>query len=205
MSDYLTEIRHAAVLLIEGVWHEQREIERLRPEIEKLERHVEGEYVAAEAMQATAESADELMMGAGRYWENYFGADKERYEKDAQLSQVEQMAAAHTFSIGSLAGSLLQHAKQGISLVHAGLSACPAGRVAGGGVTLRDVIWQGRNQAMHWDEGHFRPAVINCFNLLVAHDSRFRNYTTRNCAFDIVDLLGWRTIDAFVADLTSLA
>lgn len=92
-----------------------------------------------------------MMMGVGRYWENYFGPDKERHHKDVQVVQVEQAAAAHTFSIGSLSGALLQHPKQGISLVHSGPSSCPAGRAIGGS-TLKDVIWQGRNQAIHWDE-----------------------------------------------------
>jgi hypothetical protein len=65
-------------------------------------------------------------------------------------------------------------------------------------------IWQGRNQAIHWDEGHFHPPVENCFNILVGQDARYSDYRTRNCAFDIIDLLGWRTVQAFVADLESL-
>ncbi len=112
--------------------------------------------------------------------------------------------ASHTFSVAALAGALLQFGKQGISMVHRGLEHCPAGRSVGS-QALKTVIWQGRNQGLHWEAGHFKSHVGECFDLLASEvDPRFGDYRQRNMAIDIVELLGWVTVDAFEDDLRSL-
>jgi len=203
MEDYVQEIEHAATLLIDGIWHEQRQIESLRPQLAALERLVGAEYEAAQSIQENAEDADDVMLGVGRHWENYFGPDKERHQKQQELEARQESFQAHEFSIGTLAGGLLQHAKQGVSLVHGGLTGCPNGRLIGT-QPLKEVIWQGRNQALHWEEGYAHPPVERCFQALSVIDAKFADYNKRNLGFDLVDQLGWKTFQAFRDDLLSL-
>jgi hypothetical protein len=56
-----------------------------------------------------AEDPDDVAMATGMYWENYFGDDKERYYKDKDREKLIEEIAAHAFSVGSIAGSLLQY------------------------------------------------------------------------------------------------
>jgi len=203
MSDYVIEIEHAARLLIDGVWHEHVQIEFLQPQLLALEQLVRGEYRAAQSMQNDAEDADDLMAGVGRQWETYFGPDRDRHQMQEELESRQQTLQTHEFSIGTLAAGLLQHAKQGISLIHGGLPNCPDGRLIGTS-PLKDVVWQGRNQALHWEEGKVHPPVEKCFQALSALKSTFGDYNSRNLAFDVVELLEWKTFEAFRDDLLSL-
>jgi len=82
---------------------------------------------------------------------------------------------------------------------------CPAGRAINS-ETLKNVIWQGRNQSIHWDEGKFNTAVQNCFQALATNvDPKFSQLTTRSLAFDIVQLLEWKEFADFERDILSLA
>jgi len=47
--------------------------------------------------------------------------------------------------------------------------------------------------------------VRQCFDTLAQADPKFAAYTTRNMAFDIVELLGWLDVDNFKHDMISLA
>jgi len=80
---------------------------------------------------------------------------------EAELLRLEASLAAKAFSVRSIAGAILQIAKQGMVVAHGGLAKCPTGRSVGAEV-LRTVIWQARNQALHWEEGTFSPPVGAC-------------------------------------------
>jgi hypothetical protein len=66
-------------------------------------------------------------------------------------------------------------------------------------------MWQGRNQAIHWDEGGFTQPVRDVFELLASDlDPKFNEYTSRNMAFEVVSLLAWRGFPDFERDMLSL-
>ena len=68
------------------------------------------------------------------------------------------------------------------------------------------MIWQGRNQALHWEEGKFSDPVKKCFEqLILDFGAKFSGYTTNNMALEVVEVLDWKTFDKFKADLLSLA
>lgn len=102
--------------------------------------------------------------------------------------------------------SLLQIAKQGISTVHGNPINCPLGRSIGT-ETLKNIIWQGRNQSIHCEEGNPNQKVKDCFsNLATDFGSDFDltvNYTD-NKARRIIDLLNWNTYDKYENDMISL-
>ncbi|MBB4212686.1 hypothetical protein EV659_11428 [Rhodothalassium salexigens DSM 2132] len=203
MASYLSEIRHACESVLPSVWSEWDAVEALKGKIASLTAATVEGYRRAEAFQQF-EDTDDYMLGVGIHWDTYFGPDKERYHAKASLPDLEQQRDVRAFACTSLAGSVLQFAKQGISLVHGGIQNCPSGRIVHG-VELKSVIWQGRNQSMHWEEGQLRPAVRQCFKALNAADPALGDYLQRNVAFEVVRLLEWREFADFEADLLLLA
>jgi len=205
IQEYLAEIEYAAGNLISIIWEERKRLQAMEMELERLTPLVKENYLRAESVALNAQDFDDDAMAVGMYWENYFGDDKERHAKTNEREKLAQQVAAHTFSASALAGSLLQYAKQGISLTHGDLASTPSGRAIGGQF-LRDVIWQSRNQAIHWEEGKPRDPVRQCFDKLAQEVApHFAEYTNRSMAFDVVELLAWTDFDKFNADLLLLA
>jgi len=204
MQQYITDIEYAATNTIETIWQELKAINKMDKELVSLIRVAEDRYRRAARLQES-EDMDDYLTGVGLIWDAYFTEDKEAYHKDTELEDKRQTYLTHEFAIGSLSGSLLQMAKQGISITHGSLQNCPDGRLIGT-QPLKKVIWQGRNQAIHFEEGNFTQAVTNCFNQLTQEiDPKFNQFTTRNMAFDIVELLNWKSFDDFKNDLLLLA
>lgn len=205
MQDYLGDIEFATTPLITAIWGERNRLEKLQAEIRALSKAVELEYRKADAWARDGETPDDVAMEAGIRWANYFGNDKELYHKDESREELLSSISIHEFSVALLSGSLLQYAKQGISLVHGGLVPCPDGKSIGTQF-LKDVIWQGRNQAIHWEEGRFNAPVEYCFQLLEQEiDARFNQFRSKNMAFDLVEHLGWTGVDRFQDDLLLLS
>ncbi|MGR2680284.1 hypothetical protein [Chromobacterium haemolyticum] len=205
MSDYLLEIEFAASRIIEAIWVENNKLGALEAEIAKLRKVVEDNYRCAEYMARFAEDPDDVAAATGMYWDNYFGEDKEQFHMEQDRSALVAQIAVHAFSVQSLSTSLLQYAKQGISMCHGKPSNCPDGRAIGGSC-LREVVWQGRNQGIHWEEGKPSDKVQVCFDALAANvDQRYSDYKQRNMSFDVVEFLGWKDFASVKADMISLA
>ncbi|KPW98185.1 MULTISPECIES: hypothetical protein [Pseudomonas] len=204
INSYLSEIEHAARSVIGLLWEEHRQVEELQAQVEKLNVEVHDGYRRAAAWK-DSEDPDDVMAEAGIRWETYFGPDKQRNDVTDRLTQAHDQLAARAFSRSSMAASLLQYAKQGISITQSSFDACPDGYAIGTQV-LKQVIWQGRNQSTHWEEGKPHKAVTVCFDLLTAEaGGQFAPYKTQNLAFEVVTLLGWDSYEVFEADLRSLA
>ena len=190
MADYLAEIEHAAENLISIICEEHGRLRSLEAEITSLTKLTEDNYRRAEFVAMNAEDPDDVAMAAGMHWDNYFGNDKGRYYKDKDQEKLVEQIDAHAFSVGALAGSLLQYARQGISICHGEFAACPNGRTIGSQF-LKDVIWEGRNQAIHWEEGNLKSRGQQCFDKLSNEvNSSFGEYNNQNMAIDVVEQLG---------------
>jgi hypothetical protein len=205
MRDYLTEIEFAAGRLIPMVWEERTNLQTLEAELAELVRLVGQNYDRAADVAMNALDGEDVALATGMYWENYFGDDKARFHKDEDRKRLADQVAAHALSVSSIAAALLQFAKGGLSLAHGGFKNCPQGRALGGQF-LKDVVWEGRNQAIHWEEGKPREATQRCFDSLSKDfGASFSEYRTRNMAMDIVAILGWTDFERFKADMLSLA
>ncbi len=205
MGSYLQEMRFAVEQVLEGLWKERAALDALQAELAELTRVVQQNYARAQTIADDALDADDVMLATGMHWDTYFGEDKERHGKDLERQQLEARLATRQFSMSALAGTALQYAKQGISVVHGGLASCPAGRSIGS-VALKDVIWQGRNQASHWEEGRPHPPVVKCFEALRSEqDAAFGDYRVRSLADEVIALLAWRDWAAFEADMKFLS
>lgn len=204
MEMYLQEIRHAVDQLIPLVWEERDVLRALEQELTTLAGLAKEEFNRADTMAMNAEDAEDVADATGARWDTYFGPERERFHKNREIDPVAQRVGAHDFSVAALAGALLQYGKQGISIVHGALAPAPPGR-AFGSQTLKNVIWQARNQSLHWEEQAFRKPVEDCFDGLATEiDPKFGDFRKRNMSIDVVELLDWRDFDAFAGDLSTL-
>ena len=201
MKTWLGETEHAMRSTINLVWAEHAAVAEASDKVARLEAATGHGYRQSEAFM---EDFDDEGLATGIHWDTYFGADKERYHAAEALDGLKATQQARSASRAALAGTALQIAKQGISAVHGKLDASPDGRREAG-VVLRELIWHGRNQAMHWEEGKPHKAVVTCFETLKVRNVAFADYTARSLAFEILGLLGWEDYAAFEADMWLLA
>lgn len=203
MDEYLAEIRPAVEHLLPEVWAEQVALESLTAEVQRLYSAMKSNYERSAAI-AESDVPDDDGIATLIYWDTYFGEDKEHHQKSGELMQLKERVAAKDFAVAALAAAVLQYAKQGLSVVHGGLSNSPSGRPIGS-QALSHVVWQARNQALHWEEGTFSNPVERCFTTLAAEYGRqFQDFRTRNLAREVLELLAWESWDEFAADLASL-
>ena len=208
-SEYINEIEFASSKILEAIWADNERAEKLKVEIEQEAKIVEQEYQRALDLQKYAENPDDIMLGVGMYWDNYFGKDKEAYHKNEKLKDLQQRLITQEFSIISLCGNLLEHAKKGLSIVYGNPKNWPCGRKIGT-QCLSEIIIQSRNQSTHVDEairkGKFKNGKIaDCFKLLTNEiDGVFVDYDKRDMAFEIIKTLGWTDFKSFKSDLELL-
>ncbi|MFD3274459.1 hypothetical protein ACE3MS_30660 [Paenibacillus dendritiformis] len=118
----------------------------------------------------------------------------------------------------SVAQALLQIAKQGISSEHGkNKNNCSTNLLDAGkmiinkfNVPILDIIWEGRNQSIHYEESNPFPPVRQCFNSLLQNsDDKCQALLGfdqgQNKAYEIVKILDWTDISNFESDLSSLS
>lgn len=206
MAQYVSELRTAVTAALGVVWERHETLQVMQRDLESLTQRVRDEYEAVERLQLLDETPDDVMLTTGRYWDNYFGDDKERHAKAEEIKDLEEKIEAQDRSVQSAAGSVLEYAKKGIGDVHGGAIQRPGrGRLIGQ-QRLSEVIWQARNQAIHAGEGTPRPPTKACMDQLIADfGPPWHDYLRRSMAFDALELLAWHEFEDFEKDLMSLA
>ena len=201
INAYLAEIEHAVKTVIPEIHAEHEQLCRLRQELVTLTAATDEGYRRADFFALNPDLDDEGL-GTAIHWDTYFGPDKERYHKAAAVIACEEQVSARSFSVAALSGNLLQYARQGLSLRYGKKrDGCPVGRELVG-LSVHEIIWQGRNQAMHWEEGEPHLPVVKCFEHLAANASpAFSEFRDRSMAYEIVSLLEWKTMDDFIRDM----
>jgi hypothetical protein len=209
LNDYLKETKYASTKLIKAIWDDFNRAEKLKEQIQKKTGVVQNEYNRAIAMQMYAEDPDDVMAGVGRYWENYFGDDKEVYYKTEKLEDLTKLLAARELSLTTLCGNLLEHAKKGLSLVYGHPNKWSAGQLIGS-QGLSKVIIEARNQSVHSDEAiktgtYKKPDVAICFKKLEQEiDPVFGDFLKRDMSFEIIKALGWKTFSKYKSDMLTI-
>lgn len=204
ISEYLIEIEHAATETLRLVWSEQQRLDALEALIGRLSAEIEDSARRVQWLIDNPEFDDDLQATA-MHWESHFGPEKDKYYAEKSKPELEALLNLRRFSIGALSANMLQYGKQGISLVHGRLESCPDGRLIGTQPS-KNVIWQSRNQALHWEDGAFNPPVVRCFEALARDmDLKFCDYTSRNMAWDVLGLLGWKDFVDFQREMLMLS
>lgn len=205
IPNYLKEIEFAATRTIQTIWEDHNHLSTLEAELTCLRTVVEDGYSRAESLALGAEDPEDVAMSIGVHFETYFDSDKEQFEKQEMRDNMAQQIMAHAFSIDSLASALLQQAKQGISLAHGRPRPFPAARSIGT-QSVAGIVWQGRNQSIHWEEGRFDKPVHDCFLALAREiNPKFGDYQKRSMAFDVIQLLDWKDFKSFNQDMLTFA
>lgn len=132
----------------------------------------------------------------------------EKQKKEAQENDKKKLESA-LFNIGStvesmsvLAGTVLQIGKQSLSLRHSGKPNMQGARTIGT-QNIVEVVWEGRNHAMHWDEGAPKERVKNMLTSL-ATDLNITVENGKNNCLSILGALGWKTPENVISDLKAL-
>jgi hypothetical protein len=203
ISRYLAEIESAVHPIIGLVWAEHEKHDRLLAARATAQAQAKLGYGRADFLALNPDLDDEGL-GTQAYWDTYFGPDRDQHnlglEADRQLAAIDLLA----FSRAALSGTVLQFAKQGLSLAHGQKASIPDGREIHG-VALKEIVWEGRNHALHWEEQNPRPAIVNCLSQLAAHIPKLANFRQQNCSFEIVQALNWKDWAGFSGDIQSLA
>jgi hypothetical protein len=104
------------------------------------------------------------------------------------------------------AGAILQIAHQCIALAWKKPPRLNKGRFVGS-QHLSSVIWNGRNQAMHFEDGKSKMQTKNCLNILQLEfslDMSDLDSRPRSLAKDIIELLGWYSYEIFSNDMNEM-
>ncbi|EDL59807.1 hypothetical protein [Gimesia maris] len=123
--------------------------------------------------------------------------------------QVEEAAAnlfAYNIALESLCTSLLQTARQLMVSAGGGKNNCADGRMIGT-QSLKVVIWEARNQSIHYDEPPLRPHVQSCFDVLANEfgpEFDLAAHPNKNLAPVVIRHLGWSDIFTFETDVRQI-
>lgn len=123
-----------------------------------------------------------------------------------QVLALQANVAAHQQATQAIAGAVLQIAKQGIALVYGEPAKAPPGRMVGS-LPSRDIIWQARNQALHYEEGAFRKPVSDVFLTLEKEQGdqfSLAKHAAQSRAKQVLRLLGWVDFPSFAQDMSKI-
>ena len=198
MNQYIVDTKYAVENLVRLIKEEENQIETLANKLGlALEKH---KVLYADFLSKELDRDENFT--EGQYLDSFYR--QAMYEEEevepiiAEIKNLESAMKNKKHSIDSLSGAVLQIAKQGISIKYNGLQNCPNGRVIKKGVFLKEVIWHGRNQTMHYEENINNRDTLTCLNnlgfLLV----------NINLSKIIIDLLEWKTYIDYETDMLSL-
>lgn len=203
MHQYLHDTEFAAQSLFRLATDEERELMSLVERLASREKELAVHQWDFQTSDLNEDFSEIYVMGA---FTRAAKAAQDVQQLKTEVAALQASVGTHQHSVQAIAGAILQIAKQGISLVHSGFAAAPSGRSVGS-LSLRDVIWQARNQSMHYEEGTYKPAVTSLFSTLEKeHGHRFSlsAHPKQNRAKQVIDLLGWKNYRSYLLDMQAL-
>ncbi len=203
MQQYLSDTEYAVRALIDLIAAEERQLTQVENnyQIAKNQEHHLYQQLLNSPFNDDVTPAKEQATFVD--WAN---SQRELTNLQNEIVLLKASIDAKSGSIGALCGALLQIAKQGVSLVYGGLNDCPNGRSIGC-EKLKNIIWQGRNQSMHYEEVNLNQSVKNCFaNLESTFGSNYSLtlHSRKNLAYHVIDLLEWKDYTKYEADMRTL-
>ena len=132
--------------------------------------------------------------------------ERQVQHKFVRAAESKMQALLISQSIEVLCGAVFQIGKQGISLILTGNERYSRGRLIGS-QKLSNVIWHGRNQAMHWEDGVPNLEYTKqCFDALARDFGQQFEFSTspRNMAWDLWAVIGWGSYNDFESDMRDI-
>ncbi len=207
MHWYLESTEQAVKGLIALIHEERAALEALEDERDALKRKRDVLYNNFVTMDLNEDFNERQVMHAHGQAAR---AHEEVQSAERQIQAVAAKLGARASSYGAICGALLQIAKQGLSAQFGkSRNDAPEGSRIGS-EPIRNVIWEGRNQSMHFETPEMVGARIReTFSALErCFGSRFtmpaEPAELRNLAGETVEVLGWRDYKKYLDDMTIL-
>ena len=200
---YADDTEFAVRHLIELAAGEEALLEEKKPLLEDAERRLKVHEWDFQTSDLNDDFSELYVMAAFARAAN---AGQEVNALRSEVAQLQSLIGAHQVAVQSICGAILQITKQGISIVHGSLENAPTGRMIGT-VALKSVVWQARNQAIHFEEGNFRQPVVQVFQELEAAFGpafSLQIHLGQSWAKQVVDLLAWNSYQAYLSDVRQL-
>jgi hypothetical protein len=197
MNRYLTDTDYAVKSLFAAITYERDELNNLRKELDAARNKHNAYHLIVLGADGTP--------FAQHYKNELQSAGREKNEKEMAVQDLQSRIDDREFSEAILSGAVLQIAKQGISVVWKGRENCPKAREVFG-QPIGDVIWAGRNQAVHFDES-VRQETAKVLIALAEHgaDARLKDAKGKiNLAPVVLDVLGWQDYGSYLKDMTAI-
>jgi hypothetical protein len=157
MNSYLSDTEFAMKSLFKIISKENTELEKITSMINELQNNLNKIM-----LQNDYPSQDDLEPKG--FFMNRQGFDTLRHRQN-KLLQMKKVYVDKDYSINVLYGAILQIAKQGISTVY-GDKLHRLLKDDKSKLSLETIIYQARNQALHFEENSPRNGVKNCFKTL---------------------------------------
>ena len=203
MHQYLQDTEYAVQHLLRLATDEEVQLKTLTDTLRQTEAQLKIHQWDFQSSDLNEDFSDAYVMAA------YGRAKRAAQETDrpkVEIAKLQASVGARQQATQALAGAVLQIAKQGISVVHGGPATAPTGRTVGT-LFVRDIVWQARNQSMHYEEGNFKKALTELFaNLETERGPQFSlaAHPKQNRAKQVLDLLGWSSYSAYKQDMQAL-
>jgi hypothetical protein len=203
MHQYLQDTEFATNSLFRLATEEEQHLKALTERLSPIEQQLKIQQWDFQTSDLNDDFSDAYVMGA------FARAAKTGQAVERLMEEVAELQASlgtHQHSVQAISGAILQIAKQGISLVFGSLSAAPTGRLLGS-LPVRDVIWQARNQSMHYEDGAPKKPLLEVFSMLEKEQgSQFSiaMHAKQNRAKQVIDVLGWVGYESYLRDMRAL-
>jgi len=203
MHQYIRDTEYAAQNLLRLATEEEAQLNALTETLSRTEARLKVHQWDFQSSDLNDDFSDAYVMAAfGRAARAAQETDRLKHD----VAKLQASVGALQQATQALAGAVLQIAKQGISFVYGGLTAAPEGRNVGS-LPIRDIIWQARNQSMHYEEGSFKKPLLDLFTKLETEQgSQFclATHPHQNRAKQVLDLLGWANYTTYEQDMQAL-
>lgn len=203
VHQYLVDTEFAVKSLLQLATEDEQRLKELIPSLTSLEAKFQAHQWDFETSDLNDDFPDAYVMAAfGRMTSAHKNAEALRVE----MATIQASIGARQQAIQAIAAAVLQIAKQGMSLVYGSVKDVPQGRVIGA-LPIRDIIWYGRNQALHFEEGAPRNHVAVLFSQLGAehgHKFSLKQHIKQSRAKQVLELLEWDSYEQYLADMVTL-
>lgn len=199
MKDYISQTEHATRSLVDLIAADHKALDNanraLRGATEKFD------------FQYQTFLSNEFHTAANHYHAQMARAHQATAAVDEEVKSLAASIDAKSASIAALSGALLQVAKQGLSVVYGKPQNTPRGPEVSG-LLVKDIIWEGRNQSIHYENPkEISDAVVDFFRRIDGVRNDGNSWDPRsqyNYAFDIINFLGWLDWKQFEGHMLSI-
>lgn len=213
--EYLSETEYAVENILNLILHNRKILAQYESGLRKLEVQLSDKEVLYRDFLSKDISDDFSDAQVMQAYQRYYIYEQKNIDKEQLITEINNLQktiktthsqlAARDFSIKSLCGAVLQIAKQGLSICYGKEENCVKVRTIAG-ERLSNIIFQARNQSMHFEENS-KNKVICCFsNLEQKFGKKISISQQPNINLSdviVIDVLGWNSYESFYTDMVA--